>query len=384
MSVRRSSAAAAVAVVCAVLALSAQSTWLSAGRTIADGIEYFTSTDRLLVDLAGPISVHLLKLDPAKIRLSSVHAHDEIMGRETVDSLAQRHRAVVAINGGFFNLTNGDPTYVLKEAGKLVSDTTMVKGAVIIRSPTRGKTEIEFDQVSATRAIRFKAAGKEWTVPIAGTNTTRARGRLMMYTPEYHADTDTAANGTEWLLAGTPLKVTAVRRNAGHTPIPRDGFVLSYGGLDLPPDLAALVVGTSLQLLTTWTTVNGVSASRLNDADDIVTGAGLLRVKGRVLSNWEQAEHLSPEAFINLRHPRTLIGLDRHAAIWLAAVDGRQPDHSVGMTLPELQRLCDRLQLTDALNLDGGGSTTMVVNGSIVNRPSEIRAREVSDALIVK
>jgi exopolysaccharide biosynthesis protein len=65
-------------------------------------------------------------------------------------------------------------------------------------------------------------------------------------------------------------------------------------------------------------------------------------------------------------------------------VDGRQPDYSVGMTFADLQRLCDRLELRDALNLDGGGSTTMVVKGQIVNRPSDPTGpRPVSDAILV-
>jgi exopolysaccharide biosynthesis protein len=54
------------------------------------------------------------------------------------------------------------------------------------------------------------------------------------------------------------------------------------------------------------------------------------------------------------------------------------------MTFAELQRMADRLQLRDALNLDGGGSTTMVVTGRVVNRPSDPTGpRPVSDAIVV-
>ena len=347
-------------------------------------MDYFTSTDRTLVDPPGPIAVYMLKLDPARARLSSVHARDEIMGLETVPSLAQRHRAVAAINGGFFNVTNGDPQFVLKEAGELVSDTPTVKGAVIIRAPPRGKTELQFDQLSARVDLKFKAGGQDWIVPVGGVNTTRARGKLMLYTPRYHADTDTAGSGIEWTLEGAPLRVTAVRRDAGRTPIPRNGSVLSFGGLDPPDGLAALTVGVKVELATTWRTLNGVSSGRLNAADDVVTGAGLLRLEGRALNNWQQAESLNPQTFINMRHPRSMVGLDRRGFIWLAAIDGRQPEHSVGMNFADLQRLADRLQLTDALNLDGGGSTTLVVNGRVVNKPSDPTGpRQVSDALIV-
>jgi exopolysaccharide biosynthesis protein len=54
------------------------------------------------------------------------------------------------------------------------------------------------------------------------------------------------------------------------------------------------------------------------------------------------------------------------------------------MTFRDLQRLADRLELTDALNLDGGGSTTMIVRGRVVNRPSDLGGpRAVSDAILV-
>jgi exopolysaccharide biosynthesis protein len=101
------------------------------------------------------------------------------------------------------------------------------------------------------------------------------------------------------------------------------------------------------------------------------------------VTEWK-AEALSGPAFTEMRHPRTLAGVDDKGYIWLVAIDGRQPDRAVGMNFAELQRLCDRLHITDALNLDGGGSTTMVVKGEIKNKPSDAAGpRPVSDALIV-
>ncbi len=356
---------------------------LGTPEAIAPGVEFFTTTDQTLVAGAGPIAAYLLRLDPERVRLESAHAHDEVFGVETVDSIAARHHAVAAINGGFFNRQNGDPMAALKIAGELVSDAPRVKGAVIIRSPPEGRTELDFDQVGARVRLRAAAGGREWLIPVDGVDTTRARGKLMLYTASYHAHSDTAPTGTEWSLSGRPLTVTAVRPRAGHTAIPRDGVVLSFGGFDPPAPLAALVPGVQVSLETTWTSTAGVPASRFDEADSIVNGAGLLRVHGRALTDWS-AESLSAANFIDMRHPRTLIGVDSHGAIWLAAIDGRQPGSSIGMTFADLQRLCDRLDLRDALNLDGGGSTTMVVKDRIVNRPSDVTgAREVSDAILV-
>jgi exopolysaccharide biosynthesis protein len=79
-----------------------------------------------------------------------------------------------------------------------------------------------------------------------------------------------------------------------------------------------------------------------------------------------------------------VVGVDALGSIWLIAIDGRQPAYSVGMTFGEMERLCDRLRLTGALNLDGGGSTTMVVGDRVVNHPADpVGPRPVSDALLV-
>lgn len=91
------------------------------------------------------------------------------------------------------------------------------------------------------------------------------------------------------------------------------------------------------------------------------------------------------ESFGWQRHPRTAMGVaDRGRRVWLITVDGRQASYSDGMTLAELASLLQRLGATDALNLDGGGSTTMVVDGRIVNRPSDREGeRRVGNALAV-
>jgi hypothetical protein len=301
-----------------------------------------------------------------------------------VQSVAARHHAVAAINGGLFNAGNFEPVSLLKVAGELVSDTPAAKGVVLIRSPAKGQTTLAFDQASVRMSVTFPAGGRDVTVPIDGVDTTRARGKLMLYSPAYHADTDTAANGTDWILDGKPLKVVAVRHNVGRAPIPRGGAVLSFGGLEPPDPLPQLVDGTRVTIAPVWRSLNGRPASDFDNADHVIGGAGLLRLAGNTPSNWQTGESLAADTFLNARHARTIIGVDRGGFIWLATIDGRRPDHSVGMTFAELERLCDRLGLTDALNLDGGGSTTMVIRDQIVNIPADpAGARAVSDAILV-
>jgi exopolysaccharide biosynthesis protein len=88
-------------------------------------------------------------------------------------------------------------------------------------------------------------------------------------------------------------------------------------------------------------------------------------------------------SFAAARHPRTGIGFDQvNRWAWLVVVDGRQLPHSDGMTLPELAGLFEALGAGEALNLDGGGSTVMVVEGRAMNRPSDLTGeRAVVNAL---
>ncbi len=83
-----------------------------------------------------------------------------------------------------------------------------------------------------------------------------------------------------------------------------------------------------------------------------------------------------------VRHPRTAAGYNDREII-LVTVDGRQPGWSVGMTMTELAALMHRLGCTEAVNLDGGGSTTAWVRGRIINRPSGGRQRSIANGLLL-
>jgi hypothetical protein len=85
------------------------------------------------------------------------------------------------------------------------------------------------------------------------------------------------------------------------------------------------------------------------------------------------------------RHPRTAIGWTARGHLLFVLVDGRQAPFSDGMSLDEMTQLFRRLGATDALNLDGGGSSAMVVQGRVVNRPSDATGeRAVGNALVLR
>jgi exopolysaccharide biosynthesis protein len=91
----------------------------------------------------------------------------------------------------------------------------------------------------------------------------------------------------------------------------------------------------------------------------------------------------SRPTFAAVRHPRTAVAYDSaRGFLWLVVVDGRQMPYSAGMTLPELTLLFEALGADEALNLDGGGSSALVLRDSPVNRPSDATGeRPVVNAL---
>jgi hypothetical protein len=383
--VRRWSAALLliVAVATGVPACERETT-LSLGKPerVADGVQLYRLTDPHLLDPSGVVAIQILRVDPSSVDLRSALAGDRPMSLETVSDIAARHKAIAAINAGFFVVKNGDPAGVLEIDHELVSDAALTRGAVgIVRAPGK-PLRLLFDRVSASVTLTYRLGTDTVAAPIDGVDTTRARSRLMLYTPQFGPDSDTADTGVEWQLAGSPLRVIERRPNAGKTPIPKDGAVLSFGGTVLPTGLETLDRDQVVSLDTQFETRLGTPVAEWARANDIVGGAGLLIRNGQVLTDWTDEQLRA--GFNTERHPRTMIGTSRGGIIWLVTVDGRDPDMSVGMTFSELQTLATGLKLENALNLDGGGSTTMVVGGTVVNHPSDKAGpRKVSDALLI-
>ncbi|MGF1475562.1 MAG: phosphodiester glycosidase family protein [Geminicoccaceae bacterium] len=84
------------------------------------------------------------------------------------------------------------------------------------------------------------------------------------------------------------------------------------------------------------------------------------------------------------RHPRTAAGISEDGrTLYLVTVDGRQPGVSVGATITELGLLMRTIGAHDAVNLDGGGSTTLVVGDALANTSSDPEPRAVSDAILL-
>lgn len=347
---------------------------LTRAESIAPGVSYYRLDAPAHLGPDTPISARLLEVRTRDVMLDLELGKAGVQGRDTVSAMAQRRNATAAVNAGFFG-TNGDPAGIFKVNGVLVSDTARPRGAVGFGSPAGAP--LLFDRVTARAQLKI---GRN-TFPVTGVDTARGPRGVMVYTPRYGADTRTTGDGVEWTLEGNPLRVVSMKQS-GSSPIPARGFVISMSGA-APPGLARLKVNDRVDLTFTYATALGTPVAAWRNADDIVGGAGLLLWRGREVRDWAE-ERLDLKGFVDARHPRTLIGRDREGDVWLVVVDGRQPGHSAGMSLPELTDFSRKLGLVDALNLDGGGSSTMVVKGAVVNRPSDpIGPRPVSDAIVV-
>lgn len=339
-------------------------------KTIHDGVEYAQVNHKLGDD---PVKINLLRLDLKKVRLHVRHALDAAIGTEQTSSIATRHGAVAAINAGFFRLDTsmfaGDASGLLMIDGRLLSESTNDRTALQI-SNIGGSTKVEILPVRTETFFRIRT--KE--VRISGINREVKIDEVVLFTPDFHKTTLTGPDVFE--VAVEKDRVVHLSSGQGSTPIMAYGFVLSATGSQIPT-LRSFKVGDKVVLGTRF-----LPASRLKTVDDMVAGVPQLVKNGRIDITWEQEK--AGKAFVFNRHPRTAVAKLKDGKFLMITVDGRQPGVSVGMTLPELAEYLHSLGAVDALNLDGGGSATMFLDGKVVNKPSDPTGeRKVGDVLVV-
>lgn len=346
-----------------------------------------------IVRAGGPWRVHAVTVDRGAVagRVRAVLSGDRIHGVERTSTMARRHRAPVAVNGGFFNAT-GEPVGALALDGELVSEPLNGRSSLLL-GPGRpriaalrwaGSVQVGdrarlLDGVDRTRGRIPACGGVGGDEPLEVPNafvTCRDRSELVLLTPRFGARTGTPATGWEAVVAGGAVRSS---RPGGNTRIPADGAVLSGSG-----DAARLLrdaarPGTPVSVRP-WLRAGG---EVLDPAGfyAIASGGPRLVRDGRVAIPW-RAEGIDRAEMVT-RTPRTLAGITAAGDLLLVTVDGRRRGWSAGVTLPEAARVMRALGARDALSLDGGGSTTLAIRGTVVNRPSDGRERAVSDALVV-
>lgn len=361
--------------VCCVVFGWAQTPETRQAVTIAPGLEHLQiKRGDLTAEQGDRWDIHALIVDPHLFRLELGLALDEIIGVETTSSLSARYGALAAINGGYFRtagIYRGEQMGTLFIHGQLLSEPAPGRAALAL-TESGGKTRAATAQVTAQAELQ---SGKA-VHAINGFNRPREKDELIVYTPEFHRTTLTAADGLEALLVRG--RVTALRDGAGSQPIPPGGWVISAHGAARAWALQHLRIGRRTTIKTELK-----ADPPLPFKADVILGAGprLLRA-GQLLGESEPG--FNGQTFYRARHPRTALGWRADGRFVLITVDGRQPRKSVGMTIPELATLMGELGCIEAINLDGGGSTTMVVKNKVINSPSDATGeRAVSDALLL-
>ena len=325
-----------------------------------------------------PLRINVLRVDLKRTRVKVVRALDQGLGMETVSSLATRHRADAAINGGFFRLAGtyrGESTGLLMIDGKLISESNNDRADVgfINEGPA---TNVIFGHLKYQGEISVGRTRRS----VNGINRPLAVDEMILFTPEFHRSTLTNPDGVEVVVRGNT--VISVNDLTGSSRIPSDGFVISAVGK--ARDWIKRNVRRGSRLRFTWKiiSIEPNDTGKWRRAYSIL-GAGPQLIKSGRISVTHLQEQMA-ENFATDRHPRTAIGKTADGKLLMVTVDGRQPKVSVGMSLHSLADLLMELKATDAINFDGGGSTTMVVKQKVVNRPSDQTGeRPVSDAILV-
>ena len=345
-------------------------------KTVQDGIEYAEVTRGTK---EAPIHINLLKLDLKKVRLDVVHALDAAIGLEKTSSIASRHGAFAAINAGFFKmegLYKGDAAGVLQIDRMLLSESYGNRTALFIDNNLSGKTDVFIEKLNVIDLVSVDKTEFE-----VGVNRKRGENDLVRFTQVFHQTTLTDPNGVEFIVRNK--KVTKIIDGKGSSKIPQDGYVLSASGTKRDELLKLLKVGIKLD----WYVKSDSGTSNLrsyafNQSEDIVAGVPQLIKDSKIAITWQE-EKIGKD-FVETRHPRTAVAKLKDGKFLMVTVDGRQAGFSVGMNLNELAEFLLEFGATDAMNLDGGGSTTMFLDGKLMNKPSDKEGeRSVSDAILV-
>ena len=380
---------------CALCALCGETT-AQDFKTIHDGIEYAEVTRKLGDD---PVKINLLRLDLKKVRLDVHHALDAAIGTETTSSIAKRKGAVAAINAGFFRLDTsifaGDAAGVLQIDGRLVSESNNKRIALGI-SNNKNLTEINFGHLTTKT---FISAGADFVFYPSGINRERKNDELILYKQGFSNTTLAGMDGKEivFKLRCRPQsnefsseycfgEVSETRPAMPATALKSNEYVVSFGknafdkfsGISELAELMpkTFIFGNKIE-------VEDIGKQEFfQTAEDIVAGVPQLIKNGKIDITWEQEK--AGKSFFETRHPRTAVAKMKDGKFLMVTVDGRQPDVSVGMNLNELADYLLEIGAMDAMNLDGGGSTTMFLDGKVVNTPSGGGVeRKVGDVIVV-
>jgi Phosphodiester glycosidase len=343
-------------------------------QTLGTGLEHDTLTGRTPDEV-----INVARIDRgAPFELHAVPANGGIgRGLERTSSICGRVHCVAAVNGDFFGPRGDIPLGAVVSLGQL------------LRAPLNGHPQLMLSGAGAPSAGDLALTATLVTDDLQslgtdGVNQTLTGNGVVLYTTAIGSTTGTPNGTTEIavtarnpagpLLLGktTLVHVDRTPTHGGNAPVPANGAILAARGsgvarvndllrrvrAESSPD-ALLRVGSS------------------GDTAESIGGGPMLVHNGAVA-----VPDVRNDFFLG-RHPRTIVGWTSRGDILLVTVDGRQPGRSAGMTLVEAARFMIAMGATEAMNLDGGGSTTFVAKGRVLNRPSDRAIRRGKRTIVL-
>ncbi|MDD1477427.1 phosphodiester glycosidase family protein [Arthrobacter sp. H16F315] len=359
----------------------------------------------------GPWKLEVLTLDPKIFRgeLTSGFGPD-LQDRETTSQLATAETALAGVNGGYFVLdpragAPGDPAGTAVVGGKLLSEPVADRPSLVIdgkknessikrltwsgriSSPGHG-TPLALDGLNRVPGLIRNCGGTgdlPTNLPLHDATCTDP-DETVAFSGEFGPSTPSGP-GLEVILDqhGT---VTAVN-NARGAAVPAAGSTVQATGADVAKLKEVAILGKRLDVESDLSNEAG-KAEKTGGATSVVNGGPMLVSGGveNITARRDGMVHADDNnsfyyGWVHKRNPRTIAGVDAQGRTLLVTADGRQTT-SLGLSIKEAADVARSLGMVDAINLDGGGSTTMVVAGQVVNSPSDAAGqRPVGDALLV-
>ena len=358
----------------------------------------------------GPWAIHIVEADLSQqyLELHTLLGGGETLARRRLSGIVaaehmQNGRAVAAVNGDFFSLASmsGLPVGLHVEDGELVTFPDPGRSVFYVLSDGT----MHIDRLRANAWLRGPG---NVLLQFSGMNHPPSYADLVLFTPRFGEQTQADAATRQIALVGLTDRVhpnveltarVASITIGSYQRIPPDGAVIAARGVSSYA-LRNLKVGDEITISLQVGPQNaGETPSPRPAGKPALPGVGnagetpALPAIQQAISGGprivrdgaisvEYSRERFAESFAARRHPRTGIGI-RNGTLVMVTVDGRQPGYSDGMTLYELAKLFIELGCTDAVNLDGGGSATMVVRDRVMNSPSGGEQRAVVNALSV-
>ncbi|SFT78500.1 Predicted protein [Selenomonas sp. GACV-9] len=311
-------------------------------------------------DDAGKVSAYFVEADKDLYTVKPVLARGRVPGLQTTSGMSDAEDAVAAVNATYF-AGNGDMIGMVKIDGLMAGTTYYTRSAIGFLadgSPVFGPVSY-YGQVTLG----------DVTQDVSGVDAERGADNLTIYNKWYGSRTRTNEYGLEYTVQDG--RVTKIQ--TGDSVIPANGCVISVHGKAMDA-FAGVRVGDRA-------VISQDLGAQWNKAVDIMGAGPRLVQNGRV--NVTVAAEQFPGDIRYGRAPRSAVAVLKNGNYLFGVVDGRQSS-SHGLTLTEWAELLVKFGARDAINLDGGGSSDLVVGGQVQNSPSDGQERRVGSALILQ